>query len=133
MALLTRLLFILQLLGLAALASASSTHLVARHGPAGDDGDGDDDSDDVGVRGSQMLRTNIHIVHGVIMSAAFVIFFPIGAILMRVLSGPNALLIHRIVQMVGYGVMLLGFAMGAWLSWLHNEVCWLLTIVMYLC
>lgn len=83
----------------------------------------DDDDDEPGLKGSPMERTNAHIAHGVVAGLAFVIFLPIGAILLRGINSPKAVFIHRVWQIVSLGIMLLGFALGLWLSYLHNEVC----------
>lgn len=82
----------------------------------------DDDDDEPGLKGSPMERTNAHIAHGVVAGLAFAIFLPIGAILLRGINSPHAVLIHRIWQIVSLGIMLLGFALGLWLSYLHHEV-----------
>jgi hypothetical protein len=91
----------------------------------------DDDDDEPGLRGTPMERTNAHIAHGVVAGLAFAIFLPIGAILLRGINSPHAVLIHRIWQIVSLGIMLLGFALGLWLSYLHNEVGTLLLLIKF--
>lgn len=79
--------------------------------------------------GSLAERTRAHIAHGVVMSIAMVLFFPLGGILLRLLQSQNskrwrakAVRVHIFCQLTGMVVMLTGFALGCWLSYLHHEV-----------
>ena len=64
-----------------------------------------------------MTRTrNIIIAHGVLMSLAFVIFYPLGAVLIRVLGGKGAIQIHAGTQAFAYILALAGFGMGVWIA-----------------
>lgn len=103
----------------------------------------DDDDNTPGLKGTPAQRTNAHIAHGVVMSFAIVLYFPIGAILLRFFqigdekrarrSGAQcpsekrtmsrAVKIHIWWQGMGFVVMLVGFALGCWLAYVHGEVC----------
>ncbi|KAH8731669.1 hypothetical protein GQ44DRAFT_736084 [Phaeosphaeriaceae sp. PMI808] len=60
-------------------------------------------------------RQKILIAHGVLASLAFVIFFPIGAILIRISSFPGVWLLHGIFQIFAYIVYIAAFAIGIWM------------------
>lgn len=82
-----------------------------------------------GLKGSEALRTRAHIAHGVVMSTAMVLFFPLGSILLRLLQSSKveycrakAVYVHICCQLLGMVVMLTGFALGCWLSYLHHEL-----------
>jgi hypothetical protein len=83
----------------------------------------EDDADpfEIGLRGTPKLRTTAHIAHGVVAGFAAAVFFPLGAILLRGLQSPRAIWIHWILQLVNLFTLLIGFALGVWLSYLHNE------------
>lgn len=54
-------------------------------------------------------------VHGGLAAVAFVALFPLGAILMRVVTGRLAWKVHAAVQMLGYLVYIIGAAIGLYL------------------
>jgi hypothetical protein len=82
----------------------------------------DDDEDAPGLRGTLAERNRAHMAHGVVISLAVVVFLPIGAILVRAINSPRIIEYHAIFQMFSFAVLLTGFALGVWLSYLHNEV-----------
>jgi len=82
----------------------------------------DDDPFEIGLRGTPELRTTAHIAHGVIAGFTAVVLFPLGAIFLRGLKSPRAIRIHWILQLINLSTLLVGFALGVWLSYLHNEV-----------
>ena len=82
----------------------------------------DADANMPGLLGSEQLRTNAHIAHGTVMSVAIVLFFPLGGMIMKLFKFPRLVWIHAAVQMVGMLILITGFALGIWLSILHNEV-----------
>jgi hypothetical protein len=55
------------------------------------------------------------LAHGVMASLAFVIFFPAGAISIRIISGRFALLLHVAFQMLAYALFICAFALGIWM------------------
>ncbi|KAK8114602.1 cytochrome b561 and DOMON domain-containing protein [Apiospora kogelbergensis] len=55
---------------------------------------------------------SIRQVHGVLAAIAFVGLFPIGAILMRVIPGRFAWIIHGVFQILAYGVYIAAAALG---------------------
>ncbi|KAL8718988.1 MAG: hypothetical protein Q9225_003946 [Loekoesia sp. 1 TL-2023] len=64
---------------------------------------------------SSKLR-NILIAHGVIMSLAWVIFFPLGAILIRTISARNVIHIHSITQSFAYVLAVTGMGLGVYVA-----------------
>ncbi|KAH0602266.1 uncharacterized protein H6S33_009876 [Morchella sextelata] len=58
------------------------------------------------------------IAHGVIMGVTFVLLFPFGAALIRLLNNrvPNALALHRGVQIFNLILAFIGMTMGVWRS-----------------
>ncbi|PVI01193.1 hypothetical protein DM02DRAFT_362727 [Periconia macrospinosa] len=57
----------------------------------------------------------ILIAHAVMASLAFVIFFPMGAILVRLSSFPGTWLLHGIFQVFAYLVYTAAFGIGVWI------------------
>lgn len=86
---------------------------------AGTDGEAESDGDKVGP------------AHAAIMLAAYVLIFPLGAILLRFLESVKS---HYIVQTVGLFVTIIGVGVGIYLSMMYNHVspgslfCFLLTL-----
>lgn len=56
------------------------------------------------------------IAHGVLASLAFVIFFPFGAISIRLFSFPGLLWFHAVVQVVAYLLFIAAFGIGIYLA-----------------
>jgi hypothetical protein len=54
------------------------------------------------------------IAHGVLMSLAVILFFPIGGILVRVLRNPMTVKLHILCQLLGLSVLVAGFGLGLW-------------------
>lgn len=63
------------------------------------------------------------IAHGVLASLAFVIFFPFGAISIRLFSFPGLLWFHAIVQVVAYLLFISAFGIGIYLATQIHRVC----------
>ncbi|KAI9659066.1 MAG: hypothetical protein M1821_002026 [Bathelium mastoideum] len=59
---------------------------------------------------------SIIIAHGVLASLAFVILFPAGGIVIRVLSFPGLVRLHTAVQLVAYLVFIAAFGLGLWIA-----------------
>jgi small-conductance mechanosensitive channel len=55
------------------------------------------------------------LAHGILASLAFVLLFPMGAILIRLGSFRGAWLIHAIFQLVAYIVYTAAFGLGVWM------------------
>lgn len=65
-----------------------------------------------------MIYQDLHLVpmlqksHGTIMSAAFVLVFPLGILSIRVLRFKGAIWVHAACQLIGWVLMIAGLAMG---------------------
>jgi hypothetical protein len=60
-------------------------------------------------------RQKAVIAHGVLAALAFVIFFPTGAILIRLGSFRGLWLVHGLFQLFAYAIFIAAFAIGVWL------------------
>lgn len=58
----------------------------------------------------------IRLAHGVIACLAFVIFFPLGAIFMRILPGRLSIIMHALFQLFAYVLYIIAFALGCWMA-----------------
>jgi hypothetical protein len=56
------------------------------------------------------------IAHGVLASLAFVIFFPFGAIGIRLFSFPGLVWFHAVVQVIAYLLFIAAFGIGIYLA-----------------
>lgn len=65
------------------------------------------------------------MVIGVIMGVTFVLLFPFGAALIRLLNNriPNAFALHRGVQSLNFLLAVTGMALGIYRSELSESVC----------
>lgn len=50
--------------------------------------------------------------HGIVATVAFVILFPLGAILLRIIPGRWSVRIHFVVQILAWLLYIAGFALG---------------------
>lgn len=55
------------------------------------------------------------LAHGVLASLAFVLFFPVGAISIRIIPSRAAIWIHATFQLLAYVLYIAAFALGIWL------------------
>lgn len=60
--------------------------------------------------------TKILTAHAVLAALAFVVFFPIGGIMIRLLSFPGLWLAHGVFQIFAYLMYIVAFGMGVWLA-----------------
>jgi hypothetical protein len=60
--------------------------------------------------------TTLRLAHGVTAALAFVIFFPAGAISIRLLPGRLAFWMHVIFQVLGYLTYIAAFGIGVYLA-----------------
>jgi hypothetical protein len=58
----------------------------------------------------------IRLAHGVIACLAFVIFFPLGAIFMRILPGRLSIIVHALFQLFAYVLYIIAFGLGVWMA-----------------
>lgn len=57
------------------------------------------------------------------MGLSFLVLFPAGAVFIRALSIKHTILIHASCQMIGWCLMLAGFATGMRMGNILNKVC----------
>ena len=69
-----------------------------------------------GMSAERQKRRRVLIAHGVLMSLAFVVFFPIGAIAVRLLKSPRTPWIHSGWQFFAYLLALAGMGLGVWMT-----------------
>ncbi len=60
------------------------------------------------------MRSNILLVHGIFASLAFLVFFPAGAIVIRVGGFTNALKVHIAIQILSWMLFITAFGLGLW-------------------
>lgn len=65
---------------------------------------------------------NVIAAHGLIMAIAFVILYPTGALIIRLLNVRGTLWIHAAWQVFAYLCVLAGLGMGAWIATNGDEV-----------
>lgn len=91
------------------------------YGGSGGRGSGSNDDDDNGSNSAQVLGFNvqtmqaIRIAHGVLASAAFVFFFPVGAIAIRLIPSRLAIWIHAAFQVFAFLIYTAAFGLGIWM------------------
>ena len=62
------------------------------------------------------------MAHGIMMALAFVICFPLGALIIRVFSFKGSIWLHVGVQMLGYALAMVALVMGIWITIKNQEV-----------
>ncbi|KAF2469846.1 uncharacterized protein BDR25DRAFT_334756 [Lindgomyces ingoldianus] len=67
------------------------------------------------IQGFLNQREKVLIAHGVLAALAFVIFFPLGSILIRLASFPGLWLVHGLFQIFAYCIYIAAFGIGIWL------------------
>lgn len=76
------------------------------------------DDDDEGTPPKDI--TKIMMAHGILASLVFVMLFPIGGILVRLLSFPGFVKVHIAIQLLGYTMWLAAFGLGVYMSDLYS-------------
>ncbi|UPX20115.1 uncharacterized protein EKO05_0010359 [Ascochyta rabiei] len=61
---------------------------------------------------SRATRRNIILTHGILASLAFLVFFPVGAIIMRLGRFDNVLKVHIAIQIFSWLIYITAFALG---------------------
>lgn len=94
-------------------ASGSSPTATAASGDIG--GSVEDQGFDEG------MVTRARIAHGTIMGLAFALFFPIGGIIIRVLSFRGLIWVHAGLQILTYTLALVGMGLGVYIALKPND------------
>jgi len=64
----------------------------------------------------------IRTAHAVLGSLAWVIFFPLGAIIIRFLSSPHAWLIHAFINVFAWAMFIVAAGLGIWMSLVSQQL-----------
>ncbi|KAH8719184.1 integral membrane protein [Phaeosphaeriaceae sp. PMI808] len=88
--------------------------------PSGTGNDGNTTNSGVTITASSSNTRNMLIAHGVLASLAFVIFFPAGAIAIRLASFPGVVWFHAAFQVFAYLVFIASFGLGVYLATQKN-------------
>lgn len=86
----------------------ASDAVVAGTAPANSGGSGGGGSSS----SSSTMRSNILLVHGIFASVAFLVFFPIGAIIMRLGKFSNVVAVHVATQVFAWLLFITAFGLG---------------------
>ncbi|MCJ1306759.1 hypothetical protein MMC25_000402 [Agyrium rufum] len=65
---------------------------------------------------SKASRHKKVVAHGILMSLAFLIFFPLGALTIRTLSSPNTIWVHAGAQTLAFAIAIAGVGLGIWIA-----------------
>ena len=84
--------------------------------PASNDSDSDSGSSDSSSESISSTVENATIAHGTIMGLAFVLFYPIGAMTIRLLSFPGVVWVHAGMQAFAYLFALTGLGLGIYIA-----------------
>lgn len=60
--------------------------------------------------------SKVRIAHAVTMSVVWLVIFPLGAIIPRVIDDRRFLRVHALIQMVGFSLNVVAAAMGIWMA-----------------
>ena len=77
------------------------------------------------LHGANAQTANFQTVvkaHGIIGCIAWVIFFPLGAIAIRLLHTPKAWLVHATIQLFGYMLVIVNTGLGIWMGMVTHQV-----------
>ncbi|KIW93479.1 uncharacterized protein Z519_06084 [Cladophialophora bantiana CBS 173.52] len=91
----------------------------------GDDGDRDESGADRGEGGSDSHPAYYHkvvIAHAALASVSWVIFFPLGAVLMRLLAGQKTTRIHAAIQVFATTIYTASVGMGIWMAQITEDL-----------
>ncbi|KAK6346074.1 hypothetical protein TWF730_010406 [Orbilia blumenaviensis] len=102
--------------------SGGSTPTSTNGASSDDDDDDDDDDTNLGSGSSDGASsaisriTRMLKIHGILMGLAFAVFFPLGAIIIRVMPRPHHADAHMVVQIIGFALSIAGLAYGVMLA-----------------
>ena len=72
----------------------------------------------------------MNTAHGVLMGIAFIGLFPLGAIMIRLLSFPGLVYVHAAIQILSLLLAIVGLGLGVWLARTTHNVCLLSPIAL---
>ena len=75
------------------------------------------------IGSGENVSAGLLIAHGVLASLAFIVLFPAGATIIRLLSFPHLIWFHTAIQVFAYLIYAAGAGIGIWLAIETEEVC----------
>ena len=85
------------------------------NGNGNGNGFGGSSSSSLGPGFDVQRATQLRMIHGILASVAFVGLFPIGAVLVRVVPGPLAWVVHALTQTLAYVMFVAAAVLGLYL------------------
>jgi hypothetical protein len=61
--------------------------------------------------------------HSILGCLAWVIFFPLGAVTLRLLNSPKAWFVHAVIQLFAYLLVVVNTGTGIWMGITSYQVC----------
>lgn len=105
-------------------AAASSNGAASSSGATSSNTFSTNSSSDFGSNDqSSELVDRVTKAHGVVMGLAFVVLFPLGALLMRLFSFRGLVWVHAGNQILTYSLAIAGLGMGIWIANETSQVC----------
>lgn len=60
--------------------------------------------------------SKIRVAHAVLMSVVFLIVFPVGGIIQRLMRDESLVMVHAFLQMIGFWIVMIAGGMGIWMG-----------------
>lgn len=60
--------------------------------------------------------SKVRLAHAVLMSAVFLIVFPVGGIIQRLMRDESLVMVHAVLQMIGFWIVMIAGCMGIWMG-----------------
>lgn len=60
--------------------------------------------------------SKVRLAHGIVLGLAFLLFFPLGALIIRLATFKATIWVHASVQMLSYTLAIAGLGMGIWMA-----------------
>lgn len=76
-------------------------------------------ADLVAAQGQMSQPSNydsIKMAHAILACVAWVVFFPLGSIMIRILSSPKTWLVHALMQTFAYSLFIVAVGLGIWMA-----------------
>lgn len=60
--------------------------------------------------------SRIRVAHAVMMSVVFLIVFPVGGIIQRLMRDESLVMVHAVLQMIGFWIVMMAGGLGIWMG-----------------